>query len=111
MWFARVDDSLGTTRGGTAAIQPVHPRDVEVSLDELTFEWSGVSAEARVRLNVADLDRPGEPLIEREVVGVRYSPSAEERRRFQPGQTIYWYVELREASAAGSSPAARFRVR
>jgi hypothetical protein len=76
-WFNRVNESATVTRGGAASIQPLQPRDTDVSADNLTFEWTGVSAEARVRLNVTDLDRPDEPLIEREVTGTRYSPTAE----------------------------------
>lgn len=57
--------------------------DASVSADELAFEWKGTSNDDRVRLHVVDLDNPGQPLIERDVAGSRYTPTAEERRRFR----------------------------
>jgi hypothetical protein len=84
--------------------------DVSVSADELIFEWRGASATDRVRLSVVDLDRPDQPLLEREVTGARYEPTADERRRFRSGQSVHWYLERRSGSG-GPSPAARFRVR
>jgi hypothetical protein len=101
----------GAVRGETPMMAPLRPVDVAVSADELTFEWTGPTGEERVRLTVVDLDRPAEPLIDRDVVGSRYEPLPEERRRFQPGQALHWYVELRGAAGAVTSPAARFRVR
>jgi hypothetical protein len=111
MWLARLDDRSTTMRGETPLLVPVHPMDVAVTPDELTFEWQGTSGTDRVRLNVVSIDRPGEPLIDREVTGSRYEPTSEERRRFQPGQSLHWYVEARGGTAGGTSPAARFRVR
>jgi hypothetical protein len=110
MWIARSRESPDVMRGGQAAVALVQPVDVAVSVDELTFEWKGTAGVDRVRLNVVDLDRAGEPLIEREVSGSQYQPSPEERRRFRPGQSLHWYVELL-GGPGGTSPAARFRVR
>ena len=110
VWRTQSDDESDTMRGGTTALVPIRPMDVTVSVEEISFEWRGASATDRVRLNVVDLDRPDQPLIEREVTGSRYEPTADERRRFRPGQSVYWYVEARGGSG-GSSAAGRFRVR
>ena len=111
VWLTRFDqEPPDTMRGITAALVPVRPVDVSVPVDEISFEWQGASATDRVRLNVVDLDRPDQPLIEREVTGSRYEPTPEERRRFRPGQSVHWYVEGRGGSG-GSSAAASFRVR
>ena len=110
VWLARFDEPPDTLRGGTTALVPVRPADESISADELAFEWRGASATDRVRLNVVDLDRPDQPLIEREVTGSRYEPTPEERRRFRPGQSVHWYVEARGGSG-GASAAASFRVR
>jgi hypothetical protein len=110
-WRARFDDRSAVERGGPAALVVVRPVDTVVSADELTFEWKGTAAGDRVRLNVVDLGNPGEPLIEHEVAGSRYDPTPEERRRFRPGHTVHWYIEVRNRASAGPSPAASFRVR
>jgi hypothetical protein len=111
VWLARFDGAPGTLRGGHTALVPIRPvDDVFISADELTFEWRGSSATDRVRLNVVDLDRPDEPLIEREVTGSRYEPTPDERRRFRSGRSVHWYLERRSGSG-GPSPTARFRVR
>jgi hypothetical protein len=110
LWMTRSGGEPDTMRGGTA-LAPVRPvDDVAVSADDLIFEWRGASATDRVRLNVVDLDRPDQPLIEREVTGSRYEPTPDERRRFQSGQSVHWYVERRSGSG-GPSPTGRFRVR
>jgi hypothetical protein len=109
-WLARFDEEPDTLRGGPTALVPVRPVDVSVSAEEISFEWQGASATDRVRLNVVDLDRPDQPLIEREVTGVRYEPTPDERRSFRPGQTVHWYIEARGGSG-GPSAAASFRVR
>lgn len=109
VWLARVDGPP-VTRGDAAPIALVRPVDVSVVASELTFEWTGTSTGDRVRLNVVDLEKPGDPLIEREVEGSRYVPTLEERQRFRPGQSVHWYVEAL-GGHAGTSPAARFRVR
>jgi predicted anti-sigma-YlaC factor YlaD len=109
VWLARSNGGPEVMRGAPALV-PVRPVDVSVSVDELSFEWRGTSADDRVRLNVVDLDRADEPLIEREVTGSRYEPTPEERRRFRSGQSLHWYVEAR-SGAGGTSPAASFRVR
>lgn len=111
MRLGRDDSPSGAVRGGTPALAPVRPVDVAVAIDELTFEWTGLATGVGVRLTVVDLDRPAEPLIDRDVEGSRYEPLPEERRRFQPGQSLHWYVEVRGGTGAGTSPAARFRVR
>jgi predicted anti-sigma-YlaC factor YlaD len=110
VWMSRTIEAPGTMRGGVAAIVPVRPVDVSVAPAEIIFEWQGTSATDRVRLNVVDLDRADQPLIEREVTGSRYEPTPEERSRFRSGQSLHWYVEGR-GGAVGTSPAARFRVR
>jgi hypothetical protein len=110
LWLTRMDRGPDTLRGGTTALVPVRPVNASVSADELSFEWRGASATDRVRLNVVDLDRPDQPLIEREVTGSRYEPTPEERRRFRPGQSVHWYLEARGGSG-GPSAAASFRVR
>lgn len=110
VWLTRGGDEQVVTRGTGASIVPVRPaNDESVTADALAFEWSGTPPDGRVRLNVVDLDRPAEPLIEREVSGTRYEPTPEERGRFRPGQSLHWYVEAR-GGAGGTSPAARFRV-
>jgi predicted anti-sigma-YlaC factor YlaD len=109
-WLARFREP-DTLRGGATTLEPVRPaNDASISADELTFEWRGASAADRVRLNVVDLDRPDQPLIEREVTGPRYAPTAEERRRFRSGQSVHWYIEPR-SGGGGPSATARFRVR
>jgi hypothetical protein len=110
LWLARLDDRPAVLRGGATVIELVRPVETRVTAEELTFEWKGTSAGDRVRLNVVDLDRPGEPLIEREVTGSRYQPSPEEQRRFRPGQSVHWYVEALGGTGS-TSPAARFSVR
>jgi hypothetical protein len=111
VWLVRLDKAPDTLRGNQTALVPVRPvDDVSISADELTFEWRGASATDRVRLNVVDLDQPDQPLIEREVTGSRYEPTADERRRFRSGQSVHWYLERRSGSG-GPSPTARFRVR
>jgi hypothetical protein len=110
VWLARVGNEPAVIRGTDAAIALVRPAgDASVTLDALAFEWSGPSPDARVRLNVIDLDRPAEPLIEREVTGSRYEPTPEERGRFGPGQSLHWYVEALDGSG-NTSATARFRV-
>jgi hypothetical protein len=106
----RLDRQPDTLRGNATALMAVRPVDVSVSVDELSFEWQGASATDRVRLNVVDLDHPEQPLIERDVTGSRYQPTAEERRRFRPGQSVHWYLEPRGGSSRPSA-AASFRVR
>jgi hypothetical protein len=106
VWLSRVDDADDRLRGGTTLV-PVRPVDTTVSVDELAFEWQGAD---RVRLNVVELNRADAPLIDREVTGSRYEPTAEERRRFRSGQSLHWFVEAR-GGPGGTSPAARFRVR
>jgi hypothetical protein len=110
VWLVRSDRGPDTVRGNSTALVPVRPVNVSVSVDELAFEWEGSSTNDRVRLNVVDLDRPDQPLIEREVAGSRYEPTPEERRRFRPGQSVHWYLEPRGGSGAPSA-AASFRVR
>lgn len=107
VWLRRGNDAGDTLRSG-ATIVAVRPVDTTVSIDELVFEWQ--STTDRVRLNVVDLDRADVPLIEREVTGSRYEPTAEERQRFRSGQSLHWYVEAR-GGPGGTSPAASFRVR
>jgi hypothetical protein len=109
-WLTRLEERSDSLRGAPAALVPVRPVDVSISVEELSFEWQGASATDRVRLNVVDLDRPEEPLIEREVTGSRYEPTPEERRRFRPGQSVHWYVEGRGGSGAPSA-AVSFQVR
>lgn len=108
MWMERVEQS-SALRGGEAHLELVAPVNVTVPVEKLTFEWKLTSANARVRLNVVDLDRAGEPLIEREVIGLGYEPSADEKRRFRSGQSVHWYVENLSAPG-GSSATARFTV-
>jgi hypothetical protein len=110
LWLAQLDRGRDTLRGNTTALAPVRPVDVSVPADEISFEWQGASATDRVRLNVVDIDRPDQPLIEREVTGSRYEPTPDERRRFRPGQSVHWYLEPRGRSG-GPSAAASFRVR
>jgi len=110
LWRTRLDRRPDTLRGNRTALVPVRPVDVSVSVDELSFEWRGASATDRVRLNVVDLERPDQPLIEREVAGSRYEPTPDERRRFRSGQSLHWYLEARGGSG-GPSAAASFRVR
>ena len=111
VWLARSGDGARVMRGEATGLMLVQPVDAVVAPDEVTFEWSGAPAGARLRLNVVNLDRPDAPLIERDVTGSRYQPSAEERARFQSGQSLHWLVELLDAGGAGTSPTSRFRVR
>jgi hypothetical protein len=111
LWLARGGDGEDVLRGNASPIRAVHPHDVTVSVETLSFEWTGAPADARVRLNVLSLDRPGEPIIEREVTGSRYEPTAAERSRFRSGESVRWYVELLGPRGGGPSPAARFSVR
>jgi hypothetical protein len=111
LWLARSTDPLSTMRGDATAIRLVRPVATAVSAGELVFEWSGVATGDRVRLNVVQLDRSGQPLIEREVTGTRYVPTPEERQRFLAGQSVHWYVERLGGSGGETSPAAEFRVR
>jgi hypothetical protein len=109
-WWARSGDRPGAIRG-TSAIALVRPVEGSVSAADLVFEWTGTAATDRVRLNVVRLERPGEPLIEREVVGSRYEPTPDERRGFQSGASLHWYVERLSGAGGETSPSAEFRVR
>jgi len=99
-------------RGADAVVTPLRPVGATLDLDSLVFEWTATPAAGALRLHVVSLDDAATPLIERDVSGARYEPSADERRRFQPGRDYHWFLEYRGAGAgAGTSAAARFRVR
>jgi len=106
VWQSRFSGEPNTMRGATAPTL-VRPVDTTVAIDALVFEWKGEAA--RVRLNVVDLARADAPVIQRELTGSRYEPTAEERGRFSSGQSLYWFVEA-IGGTGGTSPAARFRV-
>jgi hypothetical protein len=106
------DRSTSSLRGGDAPVVLVRPVDSTVPSQDLAFEWTAASGLDRLRLHVVAIDDPATPLIDREVSGTRYEPTADERRRLQPGKELHWFVEYRGGgTAAGTSPAARFRVR
>ena len=104
------DGSDSAVRGGGAVVTPVTPVNATVPIDSLTFEWTAGAAAGPLRLVVVALDDAGTPLIDRDVTGTRYEPTADERRRFQAGREYHWFVEYRGAGG-GTSAAARFRLR
>lgn len=113
IWIpARLWDGSGSTlRGGQVPVTLVRPVGTSVTVRDLTFEWKPDAGVEVVRLTVTTLDGAATPLIEREVTGTHYAPTAEERGRLRPGQPIHWFVDYREAGGStGTSPAARFTL-
>ncbi len=105
------DGSGSTLRGGAVPVTLVRPVDTSVARREVAFEWTPATGVEVVRLTVTTLDGAATPLIERDVSGTRYVPTDEERGRLQPGRTIHWFVDYREAGGTtGTSPAARFTL-
>jgi hypothetical protein len=106
-WMRESETAL---RGAVAVVALVQPVDATVALETLTFEWKAGDIAGPLRLYVVALDDPATPLIDRDVSGSRYEPTAEERSRLRAGREYHWFVEYR-GGGAGTSPAARFRVR
>jgi hypothetical protein len=97
---------------GAAVVTPRHPADETVAADTLAFEWTAAPNAGTLRLSAVALDDPGTPLIDRDVTGTRYTPTADERSRFRAGREYHWFLEYRGGGAgAGTSAAARFRLR
>jgi hypothetical protein len=108
-WRGRSDSAF---RGDANAVTLVRPIDATVSATDLAFEWTTGSGVDRLRLHVVAIDDPSKPLIDRDVTGTRYEPTADERSRLQSGRELHWFIEYRDsATATGTSPAAGFRVR
>jgi hypothetical protein len=108
-WRARSDSAL---RGDATTVTLIGPVDATVSAPDLTFEWSAAAGIDRLRLHVVAIDDPAKPLIDREVSGTRYEPTADERSHLPSGSDLHWFIEYRDAATAtGTSPAARFRLR
>lgn len=97
-------------RGSDAVVVPVSPADITVALDTLVFEWTASAGAGSLRLFAVALDDAGTPIIDRDVAGTRYEPTAEERGRFQPGREYHWFLEYRGGAGGGTSASARFRL-
>jgi hypothetical protein len=107
-WRTRSDSTL---RGGGTAVTLIRPVDTTTSVADLAFEWRAEPGVDRLRLHLVSIDAPEKPLIDREVSGTRYEPTADERAQLQPGRELHWFIEYREGGATtGTSPAASFRV-
>jgi hypothetical protein len=106
------DRSDPVVRGDGAVVAPVRPVDATIATGTLTFEWTAAANAGALRLYVVALDDAGTPLIDRDVSGTRYEPTADERSRLQAGREYHWFVEYRGGGAgAGTSASARFRLR
>jgi hypothetical protein len=109
-WFRTPPES--GPRGGGAVVAPVAPVDATVATDSLAFEWTAGAQAGPLRLVVIALDNAGAPVIDRDVIGSRYAPTADERARLRAGTDYHWFVEYRGAGGgSGVSAAARFRLR
>jgi hypothetical protein len=109
MWLRQSTESA--LRGGGAVVAPVAPVDRSVAASGLTFEWTAGATAGPLRLVVVALDDAGAPVIDHDVTGTRYTPTADERGRFRAGREYHWFVEYRGAGAgAGVSASARFRI-
>jgi hypothetical protein len=98
-------------RGGGAVVAPVSPVDATAAIGTLAFEWTAQASAGPLRLVVIALDDAGAPIIDRDVTGTRYAPTADERGRLRAGREYHWFVEYRGAGAgAGVSASARFRI-
>jgi anti-sigma factor RsiW len=97
-------------RGTTASVVLQAPVGVVTDVSAVSFEWAGESTSG-YRLRVFDLSAPATPLIDRDVTGLGYDPTQEERARLRPGGTYHWFVEYQTAAGTATvSPAATFAV-
>jgi len=103
--------SESALRGGEVPVVLVQPVDQAVFVQDLVFDWKAGPGVDRFRLFVVAIDNPAKPIIEREVAGLRYEPTEEERSRIRPGSELHWFIEYRDGTATVTSPAARFRLR
>jgi hypothetical protein len=111
-WLDRQSVGDSALRGGDARITLVRPIDVTIPAQDLIFEWQANAELDGGRVNVVDLTAPDAPLIRRDVRGVRYEPSAEERRRLPAGRELRWFVEYQDSRGVTvTSAAGRFTLR
>jgi hypothetical protein len=110
-YFSQRPAGVALMRGSSDAIpQVTAPKDETMPAAAVSFEWKRTTESTR--LVVIDVAEPQKPVIDREVAGERYEPTADERKRFVTGRSYHWYVEARGSQGRGrASAAAQFEVR